>query len=85
MRNSKIEIIKEYMVYYTCEIISGETGDVIDYQTEEEAYSTYNKAQVRAEELRKLIGEEICYWGNDVGILREVDVDDEPTENIYAI
>ncbi|MCM1528857.1 MAG: hypothetical protein NC093_02555 [Alistipes sp.] len=67
-----------YEVSLFIEIIDPDTGQVIDYQTEEEYFQTYEAARKRAEYLSRLIGEEICHWGNDVGILCYVDFDDEP-------
>ena len=69
-----------YCVSYTCDIVSGESGEVIDYHTEDEYYSEYSDAQARADELRSQIGDEICSWGDDVGVLREVDLSDTPEE-----
>lgn len=84
-RKPRFEMRQEYMVCYTCDIISGESGDVIDYHSEDEVYPTLAEAKARAEQLRQQIGEEICSWGDDVGVLREVYVDDEPRGNQYVI
>lgn len=77
--------ISEYGVFLTIEIISGYTGEVIDYHSEDEFYQSYEKAQEVAKKYRKQIGEQICSWGDDIGILKEVYVDEEPRINQYCI
>lgn len=85
MGKPRFEIRQEYMVFYSCDVISGQTGEVIDYHSEHEAYDTLAEAEARAEELRKEIGEEFCCWGDDVGVLKFVEVDKEPRGNQYPI
>lgn len=68
----------EYLVSQFIEVVDGETGEIIDYYPEAEYYSTYAEACRRADELRQLIGEIVCEWGNDYGILKKVSCDDEP-------
>lgn len=67
-----------YEVSYFIDIVSGIDDTVFDYQIETENFFDYDKAVKYADELRAQIGYEICCWGEDVGILKEVYFDGEP-------
>lgn len=75
--------ISEYGVFLSIDVVSGITGDVIDVHSEDEFFQRKEEADRVAAEYRSQIGEVVCSWGNDIGILREVYVDDEPRTNQY--
>lgn len=81
----KTEIKSQYDLHLEIEIRSGSSGEVIDIMFEDEHYDSYGEALAAADEYRDEIGEEFCSWGNDIGILKEVTVDDEPTEHEYPV
>ncbi len=69
-----------YAVHQFIDVVIDDTGEIIDGQSETEYYDSYSDAEKRFYELRQLIGEEICYWGDGdvVGILTDVDFDEDP-------
>lgn len=76
---SKVFVTRmEYLVLQFIEVVDCETGEVIDYHSEEEYFVTYAEACKSADKLRCFIGEEVCSWGSAVGILKDVYCDDEP-------
>lgn len=81
---SKIKSVSEYGLYLDIDIISGETGEVIGYHSEQEFCHTYEQACKVAEKYRNQIGQQFCSWGSDIGILKEVYVDEEPCINQYV-
>ena len=80
---TKFVEISEYGVHLSINIASGGTGEIIGFQTETEYYATYAEACAVAERYKQQIGEEICSWGSDAGILDDVWVDEEPRVNQY--
>lgn len=81
----KTEIKSQYDLHLEIEIRSGTSGEVIDTMFEDEHYDTYGEALAAADEYREELGEEFCSWGNDIGILKDVFVDEEPTEHEYLL
>lgn len=67
-----------YGVFQSIEVLDSDTGRTIAEESESEYYDSFEEANKRADELRQLIDEQICSWGNDIGILRYVYVDEEP-------
>lgn len=81
----KTEIKSHYDLHLEIEIHSGSSGEVIDIMFEDEHYDTYGEALAAADEYREELGNEYCSWGNDIGILKDVSVDEEPTEHQYLL
>lgn len=81
----KTEIKSQYDLHLEIEIHSGSSGEVIDIMFEDEHYDTYGEALAAADEYREELGNEYCSWGNDIGILKDVSVDEEPTEHQYLL
>ena len=80
---TKYRDVSEYGVHLSINVVSGDTGEVIDFQSESEYYATYEEACAVAERYKMMLGEEICSWGSDAGILDDVWVDEEPRINRY--
>ena len=77
--------ISEYGVFLSIDVVSGKTGDIIDTHSENGFFQTKEEASKAALKYRSQIGETVCTWGDDIGILREVYVDEEPRTNQYYI
>lgn len=81
----KTIIKSQYDLHLEIEIRSGSSGEVIDTMFEDEFYDTYGEALAAADEYRDDLGLEFCSWGNDIGILKGVIVDEEPLYNEYIL
>lgn len=81
----KTVIKSQYDLHLEIEIHSGSSGKVIDTMFEDEHYDTYGEALAAADEYREELGYEFCSWGDDIGILKYVSVDDEPTDHEYPV
>lgn len=81
----KTVIKSQYDLHLEIEIHSGSSGEVIDTMFEDEHYDTYGEALAAADEYREELGNEFCSWGDDIGILKDVSVDDEPTDHEYLV
>ena len=84
-KEKRLVNISEYGVFLSIDVISGKTGDIIDTHSENSFFQNKEEADRAALKYRSQIGETVCNWGDDIGILREVYVDEEPRTNQYYI
>lgn len=77
----KTVVKNQYELAIFIDVVSPESGEVIDTQTEIEHYDTLSEAERQAEKYHK--GDVICEWGDGCqGVVSDVyvDVDPKPIE-----